>query len=265
MSIHDLNLTNQAVSLLVGSINNSDDPVTFSITPADGNLKFPPTAGGKYFKIFVIKPDNTYEIMRVTSRSSDSMTADREQEGTTKLSFSAGAVVSARITASDLNALVAALPPAAAGGSAGEAVVTNGSAYIFGAGLASGDRLIFQQTTPGGSFVKDTGITSNSALRLITGTVTNDLTGSGFTTIFASRTSGNQSTNHGHTVTAAGANTPQAHTAYLAAGSQYGINASEHNHGFTGSAVNTELAASDHNHVTDFKVDYYDFTIGEAA
>lgn len=109
MAITDLVTKNNAVSLLVGAINNVDDPVTFSITPGDGNLKFPATAGGKYFNIIVKKSDNTYEIMRVTSRTSDSMTATRAQEGTTKLSFSAGAGVEMRLTAQDINDIIAYL------------------------------------------------------------------------------------------------------------------------------------------------------------
>lgn len=114
MAITDLNITNQADSLLVGSINNVDDPVTFSITPGDGDLKFPSTAGGKYYRILAIQPDGDYEIMMVTSRTSDSMTADRELEGTTKLAFAAGAAISHRLTAQDfldyLTALASYMP-----------------------------------------------------------------------------------------------------------------------------------------------------------
>lgn len=109
MAITDLAITNNAVSLTVGAINNTDNPVTFSITPGDGNLKFPATAGGKYFHIVVKNPDNTYEIMHVTARTSDSLTATRAQEGTTALSFSSGAAVEMRLTAQDFNDIIAYL------------------------------------------------------------------------------------------------------------------------------------------------------------
>lgn len=146
-------------------------------------------------------------------------------------------------------------------GSAGEVLTTDGSATLsFAPGMASGDRLIFQQTTPSGAFTKDTNITSNSALRLITGTVTNDLTGSAFTSMFASRTSGNQSASHSHTITVTvGARVDGTPDMSIAAGSGGSY---AHTHSDTSSAGNQSAS---HNHVTDFKVDYYDATIGEAA
>lgn len=110
MSFTSLALKNQAESLLVGSINNTDDPVTFSITPGDGNLKFPTTTGGKYYKVLVIDPATLeFEVMKVTGRTNDSLTAVRAQEGTIKRAFTAGAVVSVRLTAGDIDDLIAYL------------------------------------------------------------------------------------------------------------------------------------------------------------
>lgn len=103
MAITDLILTNQGTSTTTGAINNTDDPVTFSVASGDGNLKFPTLTGSKYHKIVVANPDGTYEIMKVTSRTGDSLTATRAQEGTTKIAFSSGAIVSARFTAGDLD------------------------------------------------------------------------------------------------------------------------------------------------------------------
>ncbi|MBX9609681.1 MAG: hypothetical protein K2Y51_25960 [Gammaproteobacteria bacterium] len=138
MAITDLNLTNVAKSLLVGSINNVDDPATFSMTPGDGNLKFPSTAGGKYFKLFVIKPDKTFEIMKVTSRTNDSLTAVRAQEGTSKLAFTAGAALSVRLTAQDILDIIAA--QAASMPSSGGAF-TGSVSFQVGADVASASAL----------------------------------------------------------------------------------------------------------------------------
>lgn len=147
-------------------------------------------------------------------------------------------------------------------GSAGEGIVTDGSGVLsFGAGLASGDRLAFQQTTPGGSFSKDTGITANSALRLITGTVANDLSGAAFTTIFeTSRTSGSQSANHQHPVNITTTTGTSAIAITVGGGS--GTNSDTHVHTTSG---NTGNQSASHTHDTNMKVDYYDFTIGEAV
>ena len=109
MPITDLVTTNQAVSKLATSVNATDDPVTFSVTAGDGNLKFPASAGGKYFNILMINSSDEYEILRVTSRTGDSMTATRAQEGTTKRAFSINDAIAHRLTAQDLNDIIAFL------------------------------------------------------------------------------------------------------------------------------------------------------------
>ncbi|MGE0373174.1 MAG: hypothetical protein AB7Q01_15000 [Gammaproteobacteria bacterium] len=145
-----------------------------------------------------------------------------------------------------------------ADGSAGESLVTDGSGVLsFAPSFAAADRLIFQQTTPSGNWVKDTAITTNSALRLITGTVANDLTGSGFTTIFATgRTTSTESAGHTHAGTTGTSNTPTV----LDVGGAGNAVTPDHTHNFTTGAV-----SANHTHSTDMKVDYYDAVIGEAA
>lgn len=87
-----LKYTDNAASLLTTTINNSDDPVTFSITASDG-AKFPSLTAGEWYPIVVIKANQQLEKMKVTARSGDSMTAVRAQGGTTKLAFSIGDAV----------------------------------------------------------------------------------------------------------------------------------------------------------------------------
>lgn len=160
-----------------------------------------------------------------------------------------------------------------ADGSAGQYLVTDGSGALSFASIAvtfaSGDRIAFQQTTPGGSFVKDTLITSNSAVRLTTGSIADDLTGSAFTTIFAAgRASGTESSGHTHSVSVSG-NATANNTWSQASGSdgangRYWVQAASPTFAFS-AAVTSGGISVNHTHATDMKVDYYDFTIGEAA
>lgn len=154
-----------------------------------------------------------------------------------------------------------------ADGTAGEALVTNGAGVLsWSGGLASGDRLAFQQTTPGGSFVKDTGITSNSAVRLTTGAIADDLTGSAFTTVFApARGSYNNSVGHTHSLSVSGTtDTVASGPTAAAGGAAFTVATNGHSHTVTSTGTSGGVSAN-HTHTTDMKVDYYDFTIGEAV
>lgn len=160
-----------------------------------------------------------------------------------------------------------------ADGAAGEYLQTNGSGVMSFAAIdvtfASGDRIAFQQTTLGGSFVKDVAITSNSAVRLTTGSIADDLTGSAFTTIFATgRTTGNESAGHTHSVTVSG-NATANNTWSQASGAdgangRYWVQSATPAFAFASSVTSGGISVN-HTHTTDMKVDYYDFTIGEAA
>ncbi|MCL4482640.1 MAG: hypothetical protein M1445_08515 [Bacteroidetes bacterium] len=72
----------------VGGINNSDDPVTFSVTTGEGS-RFPASN-------FVITIDS--EILLCTSRTGDSLTCTRAQESTTIAAHAQNADVEHRIT-----------------------------------------------------------------------------------------------------------------------------------------------------------------------
>ena len=113
MAFDTLALKNQAVSKLATAVNDTDDPVTLTVTAGDGDLKFPATAGGKHFKVFLINAiSNEYEILRATSRTGDSITATRAQEGTTRRAFSLGDAVEVRLTAGDIDDLIARISQA---------------------------------------------------------------------------------------------------------------------------------------------------------
>lgn len=86
---------NNAESTLSTTITASD--VGLAVAYGDGSL-FPAAGSGDYFYLTIEKTDGTYEIVKVTARSGDSMTIVRGQEGTTPVGFSAGSLCELRIT-----------------------------------------------------------------------------------------------------------------------------------------------------------------------
>ena len=95
--------TNNASAVLSASITSTT--TSFSVTSGNGAL-FPSTTGGDYFYITVVDTasgDN--EIVKVTTRSSDTFTVVRGQDGTTARAFAAGAKVELRIVRALLDAI----------------------------------------------------------------------------------------------------------------------------------------------------------------
>lgn len=94
-----LKLTNNATSRLSGAVNGTQ--TTISVTAGDG-AKFPALAATDFFPLTVVKADGTFEIMRATARTGDTITVTRAQEGTTALTFAPNDRVELRITAATL-------------------------------------------------------------------------------------------------------------------------------------------------------------------
>lgn len=94
---------NNAVSRLAGNITNI--ATTLTITPGDG-AKFPALGAGEYFPATLVKADGTLEIVKVTARSTDTLTIERAIEPVggvqTAHSFSAGDKIELRMTAGSL-------------------------------------------------------------------------------------------------------------------------------------------------------------------
>lgn len=86
---------NNAASFLDTAISAADLGLT--VVFGDGTL-FPAAGAGDYFYLTLEATDGTYEIVKVTARSGDSMTIARAQEGTTALAFAAGTAAELRIT-----------------------------------------------------------------------------------------------------------------------------------------------------------------------
>lgn len=89
-------LANNATGKLSGAITAA----TTSISLQSGNgAAFPIPAAGEWFPMTLIKATGELEIVKCTSRSADTFTVVRAQEGTVGLSFNAGDRVSCRFTA----------------------------------------------------------------------------------------------------------------------------------------------------------------------
>lgn len=98
-----IKFANNAVSRLAGNITNI--ATTLTITPGDG-AKFPALGAGEYFPATLVKADGTLEIVKVTARSTDTLTIERAIEPVggvqTAHSFSSGDKIELRMTAGSL-------------------------------------------------------------------------------------------------------------------------------------------------------------------
>ncbi len=105
---------NNAVSRLAAGITNS--ATSLSVTPGDG-AKFPSLSGSRYFMATLVRADGTTEVVKVTARSTDTMTIVRGSEAvggaSTAYSFSAGDRVENRLTSGVLDSEIDRLDAAA--------------------------------------------------------------------------------------------------------------------------------------------------------
>ena len=97
---------NNAWSFLNGGINTV--VTSIALTPGTGD-RFPSPTGGKSFLLTLIGYDanaveNAWEIVKVTSRTGDSLTVERAQEGTSALTWASGTRVELRLTAGQASA-----------------------------------------------------------------------------------------------------------------------------------------------------------------
>src|SRR5436190_708004 len=98
--------TNLAESAITTAINNTTDPVTFNVLLGDG-AKFPAAGlgSGNYFHA-ILDTGTAVEIVRC-QRNGDAITADRAQEGTAKVTHSAGVRFAHAVTAAALQQIPA--------------------------------------------------------------------------------------------------------------------------------------------------------------
>lgn len=165
--------TNNATSTVFASMTTIQ--TTMEVTPGDEGL-FPSAGSGDFFYV-TVESGSTREIMKVTAKSGSTFTVVRAQEGTTAVSWSAGATISHRLTAGQLQVLfpvdlsdtnqVSNQLPVSKGGT-GLGSLTTGSLIFAGSSNS------FSQRTPGatntvlGSDGNDPVYTSNPVITTIT-------------------------------------------------------------------------------------------------
>jgi hypothetical protein len=94
-----IKFTNNATATLAASISTSSTSLT--VTTSQGAL-FPTLGAGEYFYATLTDSSNNLEIVKITARSSDTLTAVRAQEGTTARIYAAADKLELRVTAATL-------------------------------------------------------------------------------------------------------------------------------------------------------------------
>lgn len=95
--------TNNASAELASSI--TDVQTTIVVASGQG-AKFPALGVGDYFYATLVNPSNELEIVKVTARSTDTLTVLRAQEGTSPRAYNAGERIELRVTAGALGGMV---------------------------------------------------------------------------------------------------------------------------------------------------------------
>lgn len=98
-----IKFTNNATATLAASITSTSTSLT--VTTGQGAL-FPTLATGDYFYATLTDSSNNLEIVKVTARSGDTLTATRGQESTTARAYAAADKLELRVTAAGLNNFV---------------------------------------------------------------------------------------------------------------------------------------------------------------
>ena len=88
-------MTNFGDSVLAAGIAPGDTSV--SVTTGTGS-RFPVLTAGDWFYAVLVDVSANREIVKVTARTTDTLTVTRAQEGTTALSFAVGSVIRASLT-----------------------------------------------------------------------------------------------------------------------------------------------------------------------
>jgi microcystin-dependent protein len=100
---------NNAYSTLASGINTSATTITVA---AGTGSRFPAAGGSDYFYATLINTSNVLEVVKVTSRSTDTLTVVRGQDGTTGTAYSAGDRIELRVTAALLADIRDSITPA---------------------------------------------------------------------------------------------------------------------------------------------------------
>jgi hypothetical protein len=100
--------SNNASAPIAASITTSD--VTITVSSGQGS-EFPSPGTGQWFYATLVDSSNNLEIVKCTSRSSDTLTVVRAQDGTSARSFAAGSLIEVRLVAAALADFQAMIVP----------------------------------------------------------------------------------------------------------------------------------------------------------
>ena len=158
--------SNNASTTLAAAIASTDTSIT--VATGTGAL-FPALTGANYFYATLVDASNNIEIVKVTARSSDTLTVARGQEGTTPLAYAIGDKVELRITAAGL-----------ANKLARDEVFSIAQSQVTGLAAAlatltanqipAGSRTVFHQAAAPTGWTQDTtSVYNDIAIRIVTG------------------------------------------------------------------------------------------------
>lgn len=116
-------VSNNAFGTLSAGINTTDTTVTVD---SGQGTRFPTLGSGEYFFATLVDTSNNLEIVKVTARSTDSMTVIRAQDGTTAAAFAIGDRIELRPVAALFEAIQA--ESAVADADYGDITVSNSGA-----------------------------------------------------------------------------------------------------------------------------------------
>jgi|9_EtaG_2_1085328.scaffolds.fasta_scaffold06643_4 hypothetical protein len=132
-------VTNNAFGTISAGINNS---VTTIVLDSGQGARFPTLGSGDYFFATLIDTSNNLEIVKVTARSSDSMTVVRAQDNSTARAFSIGDRFELRPTAALFEAIQDEASIAGISSSADATAITIDSSERVGIGTGSPTRQV---------------------------------------------------------------------------------------------------------------------------
>ena len=130
-------VTNNAFGTLSASINNS---ATTIVLDGGQGARFPTLGSGDFFFGTIVDTANNLEIVKVTARSTDSMTVVRAQDNTTARAFAIGDRFELRPTAALFNQMLTDIDNAGVDGivsSADATAMTIDSSERIGIGTSS--------------------------------------------------------------------------------------------------------------------------------
>lgn len=92
-------LANNVASIIPNAVSSTDTTIT--VTSGTGSA-FPTLGASDFVYLTIFGTNNSYEIVKCTARTDDTLTVVRGQEGTLAIPFSAGSRLELRVTVANI-------------------------------------------------------------------------------------------------------------------------------------------------------------------